>query len=527
MANRSLFASLFQRKAAASVAAPAADAVNEAGGRAYAFTAKQALAQYAATGTLNDGYYADAQSQLTQVLGHARAVEPEFLAKTAVYAFERGHMKDMPALLLAELSQIEAQKGGDFLLRAFPRVVRNGKMLRNFVQIMRSGSTGRKSLGSRPKRLVRDWIDAASPVEILRASVGNDPSLADVVKMVHPKPQTPERAALYGWLIGRPYDYEALPQVVKDFEAFKRDMTLPVPDVPFQMLTALPLGKVHWEQIARKAGWQMLRQNLNSFGRYRMFEDRAFAERLAARLADPEEIRKARLMPYQLMTTLNNVSGDVPNAIRKALEAALEISLANTPRIDGRVVVCPDVSGSMSSPVTGHRQGSTTAARCVDVAGLIAAAFARMNKDTLILPFDNTVHRVELKEKAPIFETAKKLASYGGGGTEMAAPLRDLVHFRTKLDLLVFVSDNQSWIDRGPQSAGTPTMALWRELAKANPGAKMVCIDLQPYGTTQAKSASDVLNVGGFSDQVFDVIASFVQKNDPDHWVSRIEETVL
>lgn len=523
MANQSLFASLFQRKKAA----PRADAVNEAGGRAYAFTAKQALAQYAATGALHDGFYADAQSQMTQVLGQARAVGPEFLAKTAVYAFERGHMKDMPALLLAELSQIEAQQGGDLLLRAFPRVVRNGKMLRNFVQIMRSGATGRKSLGSRPKRLARGWIDAASPVEILRAAVGNDPSLADVVKMVHPKPQTPERAALYAWLIGRPYDVAALPEVVRDFEAFKRDMTRPVPEVPFQMLTALPLEKVHWRQIMEKAGWQMLRQNLNSFGRIGMFQDQRFTERLAARLADPEEIRKARLMPYQLMTTLNAVSSEAPKSIRKALETALEASLSNTPRIKGRVVVCPDVSGSMSSPVTGYRKGATTVTRCVDVAALIAAAFARMNKEASILPFDHQVHRVDLKGKTGIFDVAKTLAAYGGGGTDMAAPLRDLVESKAKLDLLVFVSDNESWIDRGPQSAGTPTMALWRELAKANPGAKMVCVDLQPYGTTQAKSASDVLNVGGFSDQVFDVIASFVSANDPDHWVSRIEEIVL
>jgi len=34
----------------------------------------------------------------------------------------------------------------------------------------------------------------------LSAAVGNDPSLADVLKMVHPKPATPERAALYAWL---------------------------------------------------------------------------------------------------------------------------------------------------------------------------------------------------------------------------------------------------------------------------------------------------------------------------------------
>jgi len=54
MANKSLFASF------ASQAAPKADTVNEAGGVAYASSAKHALAQYAITGCLNSTFYANA-----------------------------------------------------------------------------------------------------------------------------------------------------------------------------------------------------------------------------------------------------------------------------------------------------------------------------------------------------------------------------------------------------------------------------------------------------------------------------------
>jgi len=71
--------------------------------------------------------------------------------------------------------------------------------------------------------------------------------------MVHPKPKDPARQAFYGWLIGKPYDVAALPAIVAAFEAFKRDPQAPLPDVPFQMLTALPLTKQHWAAIAEKA----------------------------------------------------------------------------------------------------------------------------------------------------------------------------------------------------------------------------------------------------------------------------------
>jgi 60 kDa SS-A/Ro ribonucleoprotein len=48
----------------------------------------------------------------------------------------------------------------------------------------------------------------------------------------------------------------------------------------------------------------------------------------------------------------------------------MELAVANVPSIAGEVVVCPDVSGSMKSPVTGRRAGSTTSVQCIDVAAL-------------------------------------------------------------------------------------------------------------------------------------------------------------
>ncbi len=58
MANKTLFQSI------RGALVPKADAVNEAGGVAYALAPKQALAQYAATGCLNSTFYASADDQL-------------------------------------------------------------------------------------------------------------------------------------------------------------------------------------------------------------------------------------------------------------------------------------------------------------------------------------------------------------------------------------------------------------------------------------------------------------------------------
>src|SRR6185369_12891670 len=139
-----------------------------------------------------------------------QSVEPAFIAKTAVYARSKGYMKDLPALLCAVLAS-RGDEGRALLVDVFPKVIDDARMLRNFVQIIRSGVTGRKSLGSLPKFLVREWIEKRDDPALFRASVGNDPSLADVIKMVHPKPSTKAREALFGYLVGRPHEASALP----------------------------------------------------------------------------------------------------------------------------------------------------------------------------------------------------------------------------------------------------------------------------------------------------------------------------
>ncbi|WP_257387173.1 vWA domain-containing protein [Tahibacter caeni] len=499
---------------------PAADCCNEAGGPAYARTPQNALALYAATGCLNDVYYADGETQLDQVLSQCAQVAPEFVAKTAIYARERGQMKDMPALLLAWL----AQHDGALCERVFARVVDNGRMLRNFVQILRSGAVGRRSLGSRPKRLVRQWLERASAAQIVNAAVGTHPSLADVVQMVHPKPQDAQRAALYAWLIGKPYDLAELPPALQHYEAFKRgDCIDAVPDMHFQYLTAL-LGKSEWKQIAERLPWQTLRMNLNTLQRNGVFEDAALTARLAATLRDAEAIRRARAFPYQLLSAWNATAADIPAAIREALQDAMEIATENVPALPGNVVVAIDVSGSMASPVTGYRRGATTQARCVDVAALLGACVLRKNPAARILPFDTKVRPLVLNPRDSVITQARELASLCGGSTTVSAPLARLNRERAVVDTVVIVSDDESWADTR-QGKATATMAEWAGIAARNPAARLICIDLQPYATSQTRAASNVLHVGGFSDAVFDLLANAA--GGRQDWLQQIDAIAL
>lgn len=525
MANKTLF------KTAPGRVAPKTDAVNLAGGRAYSLAAEHALAQLAATGCMNATYYAGAETQLETILDLAMKVSPEFLAKTAMWSRREGDMKDMPALLCAVL----AGRDGDLLEKVFHGVIDNGKMLRGFVQIVRSGVAGRKSFGTRPRRLIREWFDKRTDRAVFTSSVGADPSLVDIIKMVHPKGATPSRNSLYAYLIGKEHDATILDSLVKEWEAFKSDASASVPDVPFEMLTALELSPAHWRELAMNAPWHRARMNLNTFARHGLMDDKVVVKALAARLADPSEVAKSKVFPYQLLMAYTATGGGaVPIAIREALQDALDHSLSNVPELPGQTYVFPDISGSMKSPVTGTRKGSTSAVQCIDVAALIASAVLRRNKMAEVLPFADTVRSVELNPRDSVMTNAAKISNLPNGGTDCSAPLALLNARKAQGDLIIYVSDNESWIDSGGRTRGlwrtdpTGTMAQWEVFRARNPQAKMVCIDLSPNTTTQAIERNDILNIGGFSDKVFDVIALFARGElGPDHWTGLIQKTEI
>jgi len=309
---------------------------------------------------------------------------------------------------------------------------------------------------------------------------------------------------------------------VKAFEAFKAGASPEVPDVPFLLLTALPLGRREWAAIARTASWQTVRMNLATFARHGVFEE-PLTELVAAKLRDPAAIRRARVFPYQLLAAWK-MTADVPRAVQAALEEAMELATANVPAVEGKVYVFPDTSGSMTSPVTGHRKGATSKVSCLDVAALVTAALLRKNPDAEVLPFAEGVKKARLNPRDTVTTNAAALAALGGGGTSCSAPLAELNRRRAKGDLVIYVSDNESWVDVRA-GRGTATMQEWARFKTRSPEAKLVCIDLQPCATTQAVDQADVLNVGGFSDQVFEVLAQFRRGGvGTEHWAKVIEE---
>ena len=528
MVNKALF-----KTGRANVVTPVSNTTNLAGGRAYKFSDEHALCQYVVTGTFNGVFYASAGDQLDKIKTLVDGTSNEFIAKAAAYGHQTAKMKDVPSYLLAVLAaraKTDAE-AAVYFDKAFPLVVTNAKMLCNFVQIIRSGVTGRRSFGTAIKRSIQNWLTARRNDNLFTSSIGHsDPSLADIIKMVRPRPTDAAQEATFGYLLGKEHVANRLPQVIQDFEAFKADNTNPIPNVPFRALTNCGLTTAHWTDIAMNMPWNTLRMNLNVLDRNGVFADKDVTKKLAAKLADAEEVRRNNIFPYQLLTAYQNVGG-VPQSIKNALQDALEVATENVPSLNTDVACCIDLSGSMGSPVTGYNGTATSVTTCVDVASLIAASLLRTNPDGTVIAWASSVKEVKVNPKDSVLTNAEKFRNCGvGGGTSAQLGLRYLNSVGWKGDAVVYVSDNQSWLRQAGDSwyygGSTEMVKEWEIYRKRNRNAKLVCIDIQPYGDTQVPDGSNCLNIGGFTDSVWPVIERFVS-GSKSNFVDVVKATQL
>lgn len=219
----------------------------------------------------------------------------------------------------------------------------------------------------------------------------------------------------------------------------------------------------------------------------------------------------------------------MPYAVQNALQKAAEIACGNVPELPGPVIIGLDTSGSMQMSATGRRgKGATSKMRCVDVAALFASAILRRNPDSVVIPFDTSAYSVRIDPADTILSLSERLAKFGGGGTNCSLPLKEAnaKYSKRKFVGCVLVSDNESWVGSG-RYGSTGVMTEWQTFVNnqkrlGNDSAKLVCIDIQPYGTTQAPERADILNIGGFSDAVFNAVRGFLS-NDASRFPDQVE----
>jgi 60 kDa SS-A/Ro ribonucleoprotein len=532
-----------------------ADTTNRAGGKAISYDSKTAAAVFAMTSTFPDAggtHQMDGNAQLTKFREHLADCESDFVAKLAVYARRNGKMKDAPLVAILHLLKQEGDVLGE---KSFQNVVDNPVQYRNAAALVMSGLFGTRSFGSRLARIFNTRLfDFGIGYLTARGLVGNDPSLADVIRMTHPSAKSQgdargEWEQFFKYVLGRDgWNIDLLPKALQDYERFKGDpLGNPIPKglEILQVMGMLPkegdkdvIG-AKWAEVASRMSWTQLFKNLATLHRHGAFDVGDTEVYVANMIRDREKVLNSRQFAYAIYNAYQHLSGisygnwghvtkgepKVPLRILEALQDALDISAVGcAPRLDAQLAIGIDTSGSMFSPVTGIRKGATSTAMKVGVAALLGASAYKQNPTSLLLPFDDVAKRLPLTARDTVATIANQICQSGGGGTNVSDVFSKVLEEtrrnpKFRPDAILLLSDMQTWVEgSGIQcwgsgwgtSRGTAANELY-EVLKAETGkpVKLVCWNLASGEDTQA-SGESVLNIGGWSEALWQTVSDFL-----------------
>ncbi|AGZ40545.1 TROVE domain-containing protein [Actinoplanes friuliensis] len=256
---------------------------------------------------------------------------------------------------------------------------------------------------SLPKPVKRGVADAAVRLYHERSLLKYDSEAAsvrfgDVVDLTHPVAKDERQGELFRHALDRRHKRDnPVPASLSLLAARAELMALPVeqrrdttdPEVlraagmTWEALAGwrqTAMDAAAWEGVIPSMGYFALLRNLRNFDAAGVSD--AVAEQVAARLCDPDEVAKSRVLPMRFLSSYNAAP-----SLRWAypLEKALQLALANVPALDGRTLILIDTSGSMNSDFS--RDGSL---RCWDAATVFGLALAARAKKPAVVSFSTT-----------------------------------------------------------------------------------------------------------------------------------------
>ena len=456
---------------------------------------EEALVLTLTTGTFEPTYYAsDAQisSAAVALFRKFADTDPHFLAQAIIYARTQGLLRLAPITALAVLSISEHPDAKELFRRAFPRVIQTPGDLQDFVLLCRQKTI--RGMGKTVTRAADRWLAAMSEYHAIKyGAESQEMSLHDIYRLTRPR-LSGQANAIARWIVKGEADEMVVPQIA-GYERFKRlareQEAEPTPEREQEMLHLIEEHRLPWEVVtAQVAGstavwtamlYQMpymaLLRNLNNLIKYGVTKDDQALAYITATLADPQRVVSSKQLPfrfYSAVKALQKQAGSEVEAIRAAVDVALEQSFANMPDLGARVLIANDISGSMQSNPSA-RSDMTMA----EIAGVFAAAAFKKAEAGEIISFDDEAHPRKIRKSERITDIVRKISAIMGG-TNLSAPLEYAFRHNREYDVAIFLTDSESWVDHLTRHRGS--LDLIREYKqRVNPHLICFFVQLVPY----------------------------------------------
>ena len=472
--------------------------INRAGGEAYKESPKLELVSLLLTSFVKDKYYEGQNEQLERLSNLVNGIsDKKFLAKSAIYARQEFGMRSITHALIGELVKIV--KGQNWVKNAIYKVVHRPDDMLEILGYY--GSKYGKPFPNALKKGLRMAINKFDEYQLAKyRGARSSVKMVDLINLVHPKVKPELQETLKKLMKGE----------LKNENVWETKMTKAgqaVKDIEDEKERAeklKELKKQNWVELFknRKLGYMATLRNLRNI----LEQAPELIDDVCKELQDRHRIEKSLVLPFRFDTAIKEIektSFERSRDVIIALSKALEVSLSNVPKFEGKTLVVLDESGSMDG-------------QPIEIGSLFAAVLYKTNNADLMTFSDRARYRT-LNPLDSALTIAKQLQENAVmSGTDFHSIFETA---NKPYDRIIILSDMQGWEG---YYAPTKTFAEYKRRTGANP--YVYSFDLENYGTLQFPE-KQVFCIAGFSEKVFDLMG--VLEQDKNVLIHKIEEIKL
>ncbi|BAV09543.1 TROVE domain-containing protein [Filimonas lacunae] len=478
--------------------------INHQGAKAFLFTPEMELYTAVATTLLTDACYEKADARLKRMQDLMQKVEPQFVAKLAVYARNKMYLRTAPVVMATELAKLH--QGDRLVSKTIAGIVQRPDEIMELLACYQAFNkrTATKKLNRLSKQVQKGLAVAFNRFDEYQFAKYNRSTtvkLKDALFLVHPKPKDDAQQALFNKIVAdtlaTPYTWEtelsALGQQSYESEAVKKAAI-----------------KAKWEELidSRKLGYMALLRNLRNIMQAEVSGEHM--QKVTDYLSNENAVKQSKQLPFRFLsayTEVKQLQSFYTGAVMNALEAAVQISIQNMEGLgnDTRVVIACDTSGSMMQAVSpksvvqlydiGLMLGMLLQLKCRQVqTGMFGDTWK-----IIPLPTNNVLANVE---------TLRRRNGEVGYSTNGYLVLKDLIDRKQVADKVMLFTDMQLWDSNTGNASTVNTLShQWKQYKQIAPDAKLYVFDLAGRGQAPiSPKENDVYVIAGWSDKVFSVL---------------------
>lgn len=512
--------------------------VNHMGEKAYKPNAEEELVSTVMTTMLSDSYYEKEKDKVERIKNLMDQVDPYFAAQTALYVRKEGKLRSVTHLMASVIAS--KASGKEWASRFYNKIVMRpddmSEILGCYAALNDKNPKKLRGISSAIKKGFKTALEGLDPYRIDKYKMDSRViTMIDLVNLFHPKSNQVNKTAFQYLIEGRSLSglYES--------KILEKEMSKAGQDKKDNKEKKEALGDAIRDVVSNVKGMPIFNMVRNLVNIIKYAPDQI--DEVCRQLTIEEKVLNSKMLPFRFASAFKEVENigtdgsdndivfesDKKRAkltarnkykILDALEKAITISCKNLPVLEGRSAILIDHSGSVRGDMGGSSEVSAFSKTSTAVIGnLFGCMIASVLPDVFIGMFGDKLINYEYDRSKGVLWNNKKSFTAGGecgGATEngLFAFLDKCVKDKIKVDNLYVISDMQIgdgesvvWEKSSNYKYGK-FAELLKGFKKVNPNCKIVSISIQGYGSEMFYRGSNILNIAGWSESIFDVINS-------------------